>query len=205
MKRSLWLPALVVLVAACGTTKRAMTPEERVKRGEFLVNLGGCNDCHTPMKFDPALGVPVPDFSRRLSGHPEGGPEPEGTVGGHDIGLIGPTFTSFALPFGKVYSRNLTPDKDTGLGNWTEAQFIQTMRTGRSMGVGRPLLPPMPWQNLSSLSDEDLGAMFAYLHSVPAIRNPIPTPAVPPQVVDSFGKLYEKMISSAERGAAPRN
>ena len=58
--------------------------------------------------------MPVPDVSRFLSGHPTDAPDPVGTVGAQDIGLIGPTFTSFKMPFGTVYAANLTPDKDTG-------------------------------------------------------------------------------------------
>ncbi len=98
--------------------------------------------------------MPVPDMSRRLSGHPNGAPDPGGSVGGQDMGLIGPTFTSFKMQFGIVYSPNLTPDKDTGLGAWRESDFIKAMRTGKHFGGnGRAILPPMPWMNLSMLTD----------------------------------------------------
>jgi hypothetical protein len=73
-----------------------------VKRGQYLVEVGGCGDCHTPWIFNKELNMPVPDLSRRLSGHPSGAPDPVGTVGQGDIGLIGPTFTSFKMPFGIV-------------------------------------------------------------------------------------------------------
>src|SRR5205085_8707461 len=108
----------------------------RVKRGEYLVNFGGCNECHTPWVFNKELGHPVPDMTRMLSGHPAGGPDPASSYNetGHDIGIIGPDFTSFRLPFGVVYTMNLTPDKDTGLGTWTEAMFLSTMRNGRHLG-----------------------------------------------------------------------
>jgi mono/diheme cytochrome c family protein len=161
-----------------------------VARGAQLVSLGGCGDCHTPMKFEPALGMPVPNRALLLSGHPQGGPEPASEPGKGDQAVIGATFTSFRLPFGVVYSANLTPDKETGLGQWTGAQFIATMRTGHEKGTGRPLLPPMPWQNLSTATDEDLKAIFAYLQSVPAVKNKVPAPNVPPPVIEQIAKSY---------------
>src|SRR5687768_11513576 len=102
--------SLLSLVGACAShpsTKESpsassngvMTAAARVEHGRKLVTIGGCHDCHTPMKFDPALGLPVPQMDRMLSGHPEGAPDPESTVSGHDMAVIGPTFTSFKLPF----------------------------------------------------------------------------------------------------------
>jgi hypothetical protein len=140
------------------------------------------------MHFDSALNMPVKTMELMLSGHPAGAPDPAGEPGKGDQGVIGSTFTSFRLPFGVVYAANLTPDKATGLGNWTLAQFIATMRTGHHQGTGRPLLPPMPWQNLAAASDEDLTAMFAYLQSIPAVKNKVPSPNVPPPVFDSIAK-----------------
>ncbi|MBN9164610.1 MAG: diheme cytochrome c-553 [Myxococcales bacterium] len=176
-----------------------------VKRGEFLVGIGGCNDCHTPMKFDPALGMPVPQMERRLSGHPEGGPDPSATPGNGDQAVIGPTFTAFRLPFGVVYASNLTPDDATGLGLWKEEDFVRAMRTGKHRGAesGRPILPPMPWSNISAhLSDDDLKAMFAYLKSVPALKNSVPEPNVPPPVYAAVAESHEKLAARAK--SAPR-
>jgi hypothetical protein len=186
--------ALVLLAAAgCHAGSPAQGEAARVARGQMLVSIGGCNDCHTPMKFDPELGMPVHDTTRLLSGHPQGGPEPASALSGHDNGVIGPTFTSFRLPFGVVYAANLTPDADTGLGAWTEDMFLRALRTGRHMGgSGRPILPPMPWTNLAHQSDDDLRAIFAYLHSVPAIRNDVPAPKVPDGALTAIAGAYEK-------------
>ena len=160
----------------------------RAKRGAYLVQLGGCNDCHTPWKLDPQLKVPAPDMSRMLSGHPADAPDPAGHHSGQDMGVIGPTFTSFSMPFGVVYSPNLTPDHDTGLGTWTEKMFFTAMRKGRHLGApsARPIFPPMPWPNLRHLSDEDLRAIFVYLRSIPAIRNPVPDSKVPEPVIEQM-------------------
>jgi len=186
--------ALALLAAAgCHAGKPVQTEAARVARGQMLVSIGGCNDCHTPMKFDPELGMPVHDATRLLSGHPQGGPEPASTLAGHDNGVIGPTFTSFRLPFGVVYAANLTPDADTGLGAWTEDMFLRAVRTGRHMGGnGRPILPPMPWTNLALQTDDDLKAIFAYLHSLPAIRNDVPAPKVPDAALTAIAGAYEK-------------
>ena len=90
------------------------------------------------------------------------------------------TMTAFAGPWGVSYAKNLTPDPVSGLGIWDEAMFIRTMRTGRHMGVSRPILPPMPWQSLNHLNDEDLKAIFAYLRSIKPIRNEVPDAIIAP-------------------------
>jgi cytochrome c553 len=193
--------AATALAALAGCTRPAAAPAvdgraAQVERGRQLVAIGGCNDCHTPMKFDPEIGMPVPDMTRMLSGHPEGAPEPAAAPAAHDMAVIGATMTSFKLPFGTVYTANLTPDKDTGLGAWTEEMFMRAVRTGRHMGGnGRPILPPMPWPNVAQLSDGDIKAVFAFLQSIPAIRNDVPAPQVPDQAMDAIAAAYEKMLA----------
>lgn len=161
-------------------TKPAMSP---VQRGEYLVTVGSCNDCHTPWVMG-AQG-PEPDMSRMLSGQPAGSklPAPP-TLPEGPWGWLGSLeMTAFAGPWGVTYASNLTPDVETGLGAWNEAMFIATLRNGKHMGTGRPLMPPMPWQNLARMTDEDMAAMFAYLQSIPAISNKVPDPvlaAMPP-------------------------
>lgn len=176
-----------------------------VKRGGFLVGIGGCNDCHTPLKFDPGLGMPAPQMDRMLSGHPEGAPDPAGQPGKTDMSVIGPTFTSFRLPFGTVYSANLTPDNETGLGLWSEADFVRAIRTGKHRGAesGRPILPAMPWINISrALSDDDLKAIYAYLRTIPPVKNRVAEPNVPPPVLASMAESYEKITSQAKKAHA---
>jgi len=168
--------------------------ETPAKRGEYLVMVGGCNDCHTPLKMTP-IG-PMPDMERMLSGHPEGQLDPAGTPGKTDLALSGPDLTSWKLPFGIVYARNLTPDK-TGLGEWTEAQFIKSMRTGRHQGEGRALLPPMPWYNVGGMTDDDLKAVWAYLHSTKPVKNSVPDPKVPPPVLEQFLKNNAVIVDVA--------
>lgn len=183
--------------------KREPSP---VERGAFLVRMGSCTDCHTPMVFDEKIGMPVPDRSRYLSGHPEGAPRPQGQPKGHDQAVIGPTFTSFRLPFGTVFAANLTPDPETGLGNWTEDMFLRAVRTGRHMGGnGRPIVPPMPWPTLAQQSDDDLKAIFAYLRSLPAIKNEVPQPDVPGQVLDGIAASYDKMLAEMRPEATAQN
>jgi hypothetical protein len=79
------------------------------------------------------------------------------------------------------YSANLTPDPETGvLRDFTEQQFIQTMRTGKHLGQGRPILPPMPWPNVGKMTDEDLKAVWAYLRQIPPVKNKVPDPLIAP-------------------------
>jgi cytochrome c553 len=77
------------------------------------------------------------------------------------------------------FTANLTPDPDNGLGKWTEDMFVQTMRTGRHEGKGRPILPPMPYQMIAALGDDDIKALFAYLQSLPPSKNKVPQPIDP--------------------------
>jgi mono/diheme cytochrome c family protein len=163
--------------------KTASAPQQtfatRVERGRALVNFGGCHDCHTPLKI--GANGPEPDMSRALSGHPAHlvmPPAPK--LSGPWVWSAAGTNTAFAGPWGVSYTRNLTPDRVTGLGIWTEDMFIKTMRTGRHMGVSRPILPPMPWQNLNTLPDEDLKSIYAYLRTIKPIHNEVPDPIIAP-------------------------
>jgi hypothetical protein len=79
------------------------------------------------------------------------------------------------------FAANLTPDKDTGIAEWSEQMFMQMARTGKHQGQpnGRDILPPMPWFNLKDLSDADLRAMWSYLRSIPPVKNRVPLPLLP--------------------------
>jgi mono/diheme cytochrome c family protein len=146
-----------------------------VKRGEYLVTVAGCNDCHTPFKLN-AQGRPEPDMSRMLSGHPESLklPPPPPLGDGPWVFVGAATNTAYAGPWGITYASNLTPDENTGMGIWTEDMFVRALRTGRHMGTSREIQPPMPWQSLSMMTDEDLKAMYAYLRTIPAVVNHVP-------------------------------
>ncbi len=188
--------------AAVEPTQEATGPggytAKQMARGAELVGFGACNDCHTPWAFREDLGMPVPDMSRMLSGHPEGAPGPSGQVGPTDIVLIGPTFTSFRMPFGTVYSVNLTPDMDTGTGSWTEQMFVDIFKKGRHLGGdGRGILPPMPWVYYRTLPEKDLVAIFAYLRSIPPIRNSVPSPEVPEEVIWALRDSFDKLVAES--------
>lgn len=165
--------------APTGAGKAGGKQAAKVARGEYLVTFGGCHDCHTPWKM--GANGPEPDMTRALSGHPESmamPPAPKMPPGPW-MASVAATMTAWAGPWGTSFTANLTPDKETGLGTWTVTTFIETLRNGRHMGRGRPLLPPMPYQNVAKLTDDDLGALFAYLQSLPPIKNRVPQP-VPP-------------------------
>lgn len=181
--------AAVLAIASASSLAAAAVPAEalpdaahaRVERGAYLVNIMSCNDCHTPWKMG-AKG-PEPDRTRLLSGHPSTVAVPPAPALPAGLwGWIGAsTMTAFSGPWGVSFTANLTPDPETGLGKWTEAQFVEALRTGRHQGKGRPILPPMPWQQIRNANDEDLKAIFAYLRSIPAIKNRVPAPIDPPE------------------------
>lgn len=145
-----------------------------VRRGEYLVTIGGCNDCHTPLKMGPK--GPEPDMSRMLSGHPENFiPENEPTfTKGWDGMVAASTGTAFSGGWGTSYAMNLTPDSLGGIGTWTREMFMKTIRTGKHWGAGRPINPPMPWFNYAKMTDDDLNSVYEYLRAIPPVRNTPP-------------------------------
>ena len=152
-----------------------------VARGKYLVTVAGCNDCHTPLVMGP--NGPDRDMTRMLSGHPDSlemSPVPQLPPGPWGA-VAAATFTAWAGPWGVSFTANLTPDPETGLGKWTFQNFKDTIRTGRRMGRGREILPPMPIPMYQHFTDEDLQAIFAYLQSIPAVKNRVPEPWPPPE------------------------
>jgi len=175
------LIATILLGGCLPADEPPPTPEEMIGRGRYLVTVGGCNDCHTPKVFSGGgMGL---DESRYLSGHPADLEIPEFSfdqVGPGKWVLFNEHLTAAVGPWGVSFSANLTPDEETGIGDWTETEFIDGMRTGTHRGIGRPLLPPMPWFNLATATEEDLQAIFAFLMSIPAIDNQVPDSIDPP-------------------------
>jgi mono/diheme cytochrome c family protein len=165
----------VLLIAAAAATfagqKASSTRPSRVERGRYLVLTSACDDCHTP-KLD-AQGTL--DLRRRLSGRPLTTMPPSQGEGEIRVSL---DMTAWSGPWGISFAANLTPDPETGLGKrYTEASFVQTIRTGKKP-EGEPLLPPMPWPVYKNMTDEDLKSIYAYLRTVKPIRNAVRT-AVP--------------------------
>lgn len=183
MVAGLFLAAVLLVVCSKASSEtEGMSEENMIERGEFLVTLGGCNDCHTPKKFSEK-GVEL-DGARILSGQPAAEKLPEIPAGLFTPtsgwgGLCNTHMTAWVGPWGVSFAANLTPDQVTGSGAWTESAFIQAMRTGKHLGSGRPILPPMPWQAIGTLSDQDLKCMFAYLQSIKPISNMVPQPMAP--------------------------
>lgn len=177
---------LMVIFSACNNStnqKAEMTQADKVARGEFLVTFGGCGDCHTPKVFTPQ--GPVPDTSRLLSGSPS-----TTQIDEVDNKLVQPgkwilftqDITAAVGPWGASFAANLTPDIETGIGSWNEEMFMNALRTGKHLGAGRPIMPPMPWELIRQHSDDDLKAMFAYLKSLKPVKNKVPNYMSPDKV-----------------------
>ena len=165
--------------------KKEMTQVELIARGKFLVSVGGCTDCHSPKVFGPS--GPQTDTTRFLAGYPAENPLPQ-----VDMNLVQPgkwvlftqDITGAVGPWGASFASNLTPDNETGIGTWQLEMFLNAMRTGKHLGAGRPILPPMPWENIGKLSDEDLSAIFNYLKTLKPVKNKVPNPLGPDQLGD---------------------
>jgi mono/diheme cytochrome c family protein len=147
--------AIVAIVAvSCSGGQQApaeMTLTDKIARGRELSFASGCNDCHTPGGLYGA-----PDTTRMLSGS--------------DLGWEG--------PWGVSYARNLTPDTETGIGRWSEADIVTALRQGRRPD-GSPVLPPMPWPGYAHMSDADAQALAAFIKSLPPVSHGVPD-RVPP-------------------------
>ena len=180
--------------------RTAAAPADVVARGRYLVTVAGCNDCHTPWKLGP--DGPEPDMSRMLSGHPEQMelPPPPKLPEGPWIVSVAATNTAWSGPWGVSFTANLTPDLDTGLGKWTLRDFAATIRTGRHMGRGRPVLPPMPIRMYKNFTDEDLAAIYGYLRTIPVVKNRVPEP-LPLATADTHRSSDEQ---TAEAGRTTR-
>lgn len=149
--------------------------DAQIKRGEYLVTMSGCNDCHTPGYF-----FGRPDMSRFL--------------GGSDVG--------FEIPGEGVFvGRNLTPDKETGLGGWTAEQIVTAIQTGERPD-GRILAPIMPWHAFANLTPEDAKAIAAFLQTVEPVSNAIPEPFKPGEKVSAF--MFRIMPPGETAAAAPK-
>ena len=176
-----------VLIAGADSSAEINAPvgmahDTLVKRGQYLVTIMGCNDCHSP-KIMGAHG-PEPDPGLLLSGHPSGMPlapiDPKATEGWV---LFNMNATAVVGPWGISYAANLTSD-ETGIGSWSEKQFFKAIREGKYKGLdgNRMILPPMPWPMYAQASDADLKAIFAYLKSTKPVKNIVPAPVPPGQL-----------------------
>jgi mono/diheme cytochrome c family protein len=168
------LAATAAVAGAIALMARAHA-DAQVDRGKYLVTFGGCNDCHTPGYF---LGKP--DMAQFL--------------GGSDVAFEIPGLGAFA-------GRNITPDKDTGIGNWTLEQIVTALQTGVRPD-GRILAPIMPWQAFANLTKEDAIAIAAFLKSIPPVRHAVAGPFLPGDKITAF--LFRVLPPGETAAAAPK-
>jgi len=135
-------------------------PENRyqVERGRYLVELLGCGSCHT----DGAL---------------EGAPQLKMSLAGSSMGIAWSNPMGDQYP-GIVYPPNITPDQETGIGDWSDSQIGNAVRAGFGQHAGRRIAV-MPWQGYAKLINEDVEAIVAYLRSVPPVHHEVPDEVVP--------------------------
>lgn len=183
------LVALVLLLPGCRNNSKTaiaesseLSVEQLVQKGEYLVTIMGCNDCHSPKEMGAQGPVVIADLM--LSGYPADRPfqkaEPEMIRKGWI--LFNADLTAAAGPWGVSFAANITSDQ-TGIGNWTEENFRRALKEGRYKGLAgfRMLLPPMPWANFAVISDEDIKSVFQYLKSTKPVNNIVPIAVTPDQ------------------------
>lgn len=153
------LMLLFALAIAFGAFSIEAQAQSSIERGKYLVTVAGCSDCHTPGTF---------------LGHPDRGRY----LGGSDVGFAIPGLGVFAGP-------NLTPDKETGIGNWSIQQIVTAITTGKRPD-GRGLAPVMPFEAFSHLSSADAEAIAAYLKSIKPVSNKVAGPFGPSEKPSTF-------------------
>jgi mono/diheme cytochrome c family protein len=159
VQRVAFAASLLVATFAAQAAWAQAQPVANIARGKYLTTIGGCNDCHTPGSFFGKR-----DMSRTLAG----------------------SEVAFAIPdLGAFVGPNLTPDKQTGLGNWSVEQIVTAVRTGKRPD-GRELAPIMPWRDFASLPDSDARSIALYLKNLPAVQNKVPGPFGPNDMVTTF-------------------
>jgi mono/diheme cytochrome c family protein len=174
MKATICVASVFALSLAVAPALRAQSASDsQVERGKYLVGITGCHDCHSPKL--PGGMKPVPELL--LSGRPQTTKVPSAAPGevhaSEDL-------TAWAGGWGQSVASNLTPDPATGLGmRYTEAKFIQTMRTGKKP-EGVAIMPPMPVDVYVNMKDDDLRAIYAYLRTIKPIRNAVRAGLTPP-------------------------
>jgi mono/diheme cytochrome c family protein len=172
MSRSVIYSALAAALLAA-MSMNASNASPQTDRGKYLVEFGGCNDCHTPGYF-----FGKPDMARYL--------------GGSDVG--------FEIPgLGVFVGRNITPDKETGIGNWTDEQIVTAIQTGVRPD-GRILAPIMPWHAFAKLTKNDALAIAAFLKSIKPVKHAIPGPFGPGEKVTTF---MMRTLPPGETAAGP--
>jgi len=156
-------------------TPHMVTKSDSINRGAYLVGIMGCNDCHSTKSFGPK--GPVIDSMTKLGGFLSSKPIPKINKAAGPWVMFTPDLTATVGPWGMSFAANISSDA-TGIGGWSEEQFIRVMREGKYMGLKeeRDLLPPMPWQSFSAVADDDLHAIFAYLKSTKPVKNIVPAP-----------------------------
>jgi mono/diheme cytochrome c family protein len=175
MRSSVWIVVAVAAAVAAASLLPRAHADSQIERGKYLVVLASCNDCHTPGFF---LGNP--DMSKYL--------------GGSDV--------AFELPgLGAFAGRNITPDKETGIGNWTSEQIAAAITTGKRPD-GRELAPIMPYHAFSYMTKEDVAAIVAFLQSLPAVKHEVAGPFKPGEKVTSF--LYRVLPPGETAAPAPK-
>lgn len=136
------------------TDRRFEPSPARLQRGEYLVrNVAGCLFCHS--ELDTSV---------------EGLPVRAGSAG------AGRSFAEEGIDF--LFSPNLTPDRETGAGSWTDDMLARAIREGVG-NDGRTLFPLMPYVNYHNMSDEDLASVISYIRSLPPVRKQQPQSNVP--------------------------
>lgn len=177
------IAAVTGFIISCDNNKAlerssaVISNDSLVKRGSYLVNAMGCDDCHSPKRMGEHGPEIIPEL--RFSGYPASRPllKADTNIVKNGWALFSPDLTNAVGAWGASFAANITSD-ETGIGTWSEKQFFKAIREGKYKGLdgSRDLLPPMPWFVYRNLNDDDLRSVFAFLKSTKPVQNIVPAP-----------------------------
>ena len=172
MKKSSWQPfalmfaGLLLFLMARSVQASDYSQDDVVSHGKYIATLAGCTSCHTPLKpeFQNPQELSLEQIRTLAFDDLQASDETRLLAGGRGFDLG---------PAGIVFSRNITPDEETGIGTWTDDQIKVAMKTGIDH-EGQLLFPVMPYHVYNGMADEDVDAVIAYIHTVQPVKNEIP-------------------------------
>lgn len=160
--------AMLLLLAVVTTAGASPRPQDdQIAHGKYIATIAGCTSCHTPYK--PEYNQPPQNLTleqiQNIAFDERAAHDTDKLLAGGRVFDLGPA--------GMVFTRNLTPDQETGIGTWTDDQVKIAIKTGID-NEGKVLFPVMPYHVYSGMADADMEAVIAYLRSVNAVSNQVP-------------------------------
>ncbi len=191
------LITLLVLATAAPASARERNDQSQIEHGKYIATIAGCTSCHTPYKaeYNDLASLDLEQIRTLAFNDLQATDTTRLLAGGRPFNLG---------PAGVVFTKNITPHESTGIGLWTDDQIITAMRSGKTVS-GEILFPVMPYHVYNTMADSDVLAVVAYLRSVDAVENMVPTSTISREGLQEIpmtsGRVAPDNSDKAARGA----